>query len=73
MLPQAAVDEEPIRASLAAEMRSAAGTFKIDLTVRRGAGARTSAVKTSLLNSLEGRRGWPRMKPALPGSKGIVR
>ncbi|HNN93284.1 MAG TPA: NADH-ubiquinone oxidoreductase-F iron-sulfur binding region domain-containing protein [Pseudomonadota bacterium] len=68
---QAAVDEAYQKGFLGNEMRSAAGTFKIDLTVHRGAGAYICGEETSLLNSLEGRRGWPRMKPPFPAVKGL--
>jgi NADH-quinone oxidoreductase subunit F len=45
--------------------------FKIDLTVHRGAGAYICGEETSLLNSLEGKRGWPRLKPPFPAVKGV--
>src|SRR3990170_765422 len=36
----------------------------------RGAGAYICGEETSLLNSLEGKRGWPRIKPPFPASVG---
>jgi NADH-quinone oxidoreductase subunit F len=45
--------------------------FELDLTVHRGAGAYICGEETSLLNSLEGKRGWPRLKPPFPAVKGL--
>ncbi len=45
--------------------------MKIDLTVHRGAGASIGGEETALLNSLEGKRGWPRLKPPFPAVKGL--
>ncbi|MBI4511903.1 MAG: NADH-quinone oxidoreductase subunit F [Deltaproteobacteria bacterium] len=45
--------------------------FDLDLTVHRGAGAYICGEETSLLNSLEGKRGWPRLKPPFPAVKGL--
>src|SRR6185503_6303143 len=42
----------------------------MELTLHRGAGAYICGEETSLLNSLEGKRGWPRMKPPFPAVKG---
>ena len=41
------------------------------LTVHRGAGAYICGEETALLNSLEGRRGQPRLKPPFPAVKGL--
>lgn len=40
------------------------------LTVHRGAGAYICGEETALLNSLEGKRGQPRLKPPFPRSRG---
>jgi NADH-quinone oxidoreductase subunit F len=45
--------------------------FALDCTVHRGAGAYICGEETSLLNSLEGKRGWPRLKPPFPAVKGL--
>ena len=45
--------------------------FEVDVTVHRGAGAYICGEETSLLNSLEGKRGWPRLKPPFPAVKGL--
>jgi NADH-quinone oxidoreductase subunit F len=45
--------------------------FSIEVTVHRGAGAYICGEETALLNSLEGRRGEPRLKPPFPAVKGL--
>ncbi|CAM6054715.1 unnamed protein product [Sphagnum tenellum] len=44
--------------------------FQFDLTVHRGAGAYICGEETALLNSLEGKRGEPRVKPPFPAQAG---
>lgn len=44
--------------------------FHFDLTVHRGAGAYICGEETGLLNSLEGKRGEPRVKPPFPAQSG---
>jgi formate dehydrogenase iron-sulfur subunit len=52
--------------------RSIAGSsFAFDLEVRVGAGAYVCGEETSLLDSLEGKRGVVRAKPPLPAHKGL--
>jgi NADH-quinone oxidoreductase subunit F len=43
----------------------------IDITVHAGAGAYICGEETALLDSLEGRRGQPRLKPPFPGAAGL--
>lgn len=43
----------------------------IDLTVHVGAGAYICGEETGLMNSLEGRRGEPRIKPPFPAAAGV--
>ena len=50
---------------------SGRGMWKVDITVHRGAGAYICGEETSMLNSLEGKRGWPRLKPPFPAVKGV--
>ncbi|MGD8239523.1 MAG: SLBB domain-containing protein, partial [Armatimonadota bacterium] len=45
---------------------------RMHVVVHRGAGAYICGEETSLLNSLDGRRGYPRIKPPFPGQRGIV-
>ena len=44
---------------------------RIELTVHAGAGAYICGEETGLMNSLEGRRGEPRIKPPFPASAGL--
>lgn len=44
--------------------------FSLDVTVHRGAGAYICGEETGLLNSLEGKRGEPRVKPPFPAVSG---
>jgi NADH:ubiquinone oxidoreductase subunit F (NADH-binding)/NADH:ubiquinone oxidoreductase subunit E len=48
-----------------------AGAFAGPVQLRRGAGAYVCGEETALLESLEGRRGYPRQKPPLPGERGL--
>jgi NADH-quinone oxidoreductase subunit F len=43
----------------------------LEVTVHRGAGAYICGEETALLNSLEGKRGEPRLKPPFPAIKGL--
>jgi len=45
--------------------------FSLDVTVHLGAGAYICGEETALLNSLEGRRGEPRIKPPFPAVAGL--
>jgi formate dehydrogenase iron-sulfur subunit len=51
--------------------RIAGSGFAFDIEVRAGAGAYVCGEETSLLESLEGRRGLVRAKPPLPAHKGL--
>jgi NADH-quinone oxidoreductase subunit F len=44
--------------------------FPLEITVHRGAGAYICGEETALINSLEGRRGMPRLKPPFPAVAG---
>ncbi len=44
---------------------------RIDLYVHRGAGAYICGEETALMNSIEGRRGNPRIKPPFPAAAGV--
>jgi NADH-quinone oxidoreductase subunit F len=57
------------RALAEAAAAGALGTFKIHLF--RGAGAYICGEETALMNSLEGKRGNPRIKPPFPAAVGV--
>jgi len=44
--------------------------YSLDMTVHRGAGAYICGEETAMLNSLEGKRGEPRLKPPYPAQAG---
>jgi NADH-quinone oxidoreductase subunit F len=45
--------------------------YSVELTIHRGAGAYICGEETALLNSLEGKRGEPRLKPPFPAMNGL--
>jgi len=45
--------------------------MSLELTVKRGAGAYICGEETGLLDSLEGKRGHPRLKPPFPANQGL--
>jgi NADH-quinone oxidoreductase subunit F len=45
--------------------------YDLDLIVHRGAGAYICGEETALLSSLEGGRGWPKVKPPFPATHGL--
>lgn len=45
--------------------------FEFDLEIRLGAGAFVCGEETALLESVEGKRGQPRLKPPFPANKGL--
>ncbi len=45
--------------------------YDLDLIVHRGAGAYICGEETGLLSSLEGGRGWPKVKPPFPATHGL--
>lgn len=45
--------------------------YSFDLEVRPGAGAYVCGEETSLIESLEGKRGWPRLRPPYPVTHGL--
>jgi NADH-quinone oxidoreductase subunit F len=78
MMREARIVEEAIDEAYAAGLlgkdhavAGGAGTFKLDITLHRGAGAYICGEETGLLNSLEGKRGWPRLKPPFPAVRGL--
>ncbi|MGH7197824.1 MAG: NADH-quinone oxidoreductase subunit NuoF [Candidatus Omnitrophota bacterium] len=66
---QAAVDEAYARNYLGKKIFGT--NFDLDLVVHRGAGAYICGEETALLNSLEGYKGYPRLKPPFPAIVGL--
>jgi NADH-quinone oxidoreductase subunit F len=46
--------------------------YRLDLFVHRGAGAYVCGDETALLNSMEGKRGQPRVRPPFPAASGFL-
>ena len=49
------------------------GGFSLDIYIHRGAGAYVCGEETGLIESIEGRRAWPRIKPPFPAVEGLFR
>jgi NADH-quinone oxidoreductase subunit F len=47
--------------------------YDLDLSILQGAGAYICGEETSLLSSLEGKRGHPKLKPPFPAAEGLYR
>lgn len=47
--------------------------FSLDVYVHRGAGAYVCGEETGLIESIEGKRAWPRIKPPFPAVEGLFR
>ncbi|MBI3467135.1 MAG: NADH-quinone oxidoreductase subunit NuoF [Planctomycetes bacterium] len=47
--------------------------FHLDVYLHRGAGAYICGEETGLIESLEGKRAWPRIKPPFPAVEGLFR
>ena len=45
--------------------------FSLDVFIHRGAGAYICGEETGLIESLEGKRAWPRIKPPFPAVEGV--
>ncbi len=45
--------------------------FAMDVYIHRGAGAYVCGEETGLIESIEGKRGWPRIKPPFPAVAGL--
>lgn len=49
----------------------AGSAFDFDVFIKEGGGAYVCGEETSLINSMEGKRGYPRFKPPFPGGAGF--
>jgi NADH-quinone oxidoreductase subunit F len=67
-----AVQEAYSRGYLGEKMKETFGTdFSTDIYVHKGAGAYICGEETSLMNSIEGDRAYPRFKPPFPAQYGL--
>ncbi|WP_375477382.1 NADH-quinone oxidoreductase subunit NuoF [uncultured Jatrophihabitans sp.] len=65
----AAVNEARAKGYIGADILGSG--FDVQVTVHNGAGAYICGEETALLDSLEGRRGQPRLKPPFPATNGL--
>ncbi len=66
---QAALDEAYAKGVLGANAMGKC--VRIDVTIHRGAGAYICGEETALMNSIEGKRGNPRIRPPFPAAVGV--
>jgi NADH-quinone oxidoreductase subunit F len=65
----AAVEEARAKGYLGSDILGSG--FNCDITIHNGAGAYICGEETALLDSLEGKRGQPRLKPPFPATNGL--
>ncbi len=71
-LMQAAVDDAYAAGLIGERMKSTFNTdFYCDLYIHKGAGAYICGEESSLMNSIEGKRPYPRVKPPFPAQNGL--
>ncbi|MBM4170874.1 MAG: NADH-quinone oxidoreductase subunit NuoF [Ignavibacteria bacterium] len=71
-LMQKAIEVAYDRGFLGESMKKTFGNdFSCDLYIHKGAGAYICGEESSLMNSIEGYRGYPRVKPPFPAQKGL--
>ena len=56
---------------LLGQSNASGDTWTADCYLHRGAGAYICGEETALLEAIEGKRGWPRIKPPFPALKGL--
>jgi NADH-quinone oxidoreductase subunit F len=71
-LLQMAIDDANAKGYLGEKMKETFGTnFSCDVYIHKGAGAYICGEESSLMNSIEGKRGYPRVKPPFPAQNGL--
>lgn len=68
---QRAIDESYAKGYLGTKVFGS--EYSLECYVHRGAGAYVCGEETGLIESLEGKRGWPRIKPPFPAVEGLFR
>ncbi len=68
---QAAIDEARAAGYLGRNILGSG--FSLEVYLHRGAGAYICGEETGLIESIEGRRAWPRIKPPFPAVEGLFR
>lgn len=71
-LLQAALDDAYNAGLVGEKMKQTFGTdFSTEIYIHKGAGAYICGEETALMNSIEGKRGYPRVKPPFPAQAGL--
>ncbi len=71
-LLQKALDDAYARGFVGGKMpETLGGNFSCDIFIHKGAGAYICGEESSLMNSIEGKRGYPRVKPPFPAQNGL--
>ncbi len=71
-LMQKALDDAYAKGFIGEKMKETFGTdFTCEIYVHKGAGAYICGEESSLMNSIEGKRGYPRVKPPFPAQNGL--
>lgn len=71
-LLQKALDDAYAKGFVGEKMKDTFGTdFYCDIYIHKGAGAYICGEESSLMNSIEGKRGYPRVKPPFPAQNGL--
>jgi NADH-quinone oxidoreductase subunit F len=71
-LLQKAIDDAYEKGYVGEKMKETFGTnFSCDVYIHKGAGAYICGEESSLMNSLQGERGYPRIKPPFPAQNGL--
>ncbi len=69
---QQALDDAYQAGLVGKKMKETFGTqFHCDIYIHKGAGAYICGEESSLMNSIEGKRGYPRVKPPFPAQNGL--
>jgi NADH-quinone oxidoreductase subunit F len=68
---EAAIEEARREGFLGADIFGSG--FDLDILVHRGAGSYICGEETALLESIEGKKGWPRLRPPFPAAVGLFR
>jgi len=66
---QAAIDEATHSGLIGRDVLGSG--YNIEIRLRKGAGTYISGEETGLLETTEGKRGWPRQKPPFPAARGL--
>jgi NADH-quinone oxidoreductase subunit F len=71
-LMQKALDDAYAAGYVGEKMKETFGTdFYCDIYIHKGAGAYICGEESALMNSIEGKRGYPRVKPPFPAQNGL--